>query len=331
MYENLNHEDDPSQVLELATSIAQRSIQEQTWTRSVLGETIPMPPSLPIELMQSIQTGTTVAMLEILENPNITLDVPSRIRNLLDDQAMAYILHICDEEVSQENINSVREQLTVLAEASMSAVANDDRSKQKFKEYLETAKFVASKYSVSVAEVYAEEALYEECTRIVHTPQSYAEEVLEMTNKLNHNFLQAMVKDLVEAMLEAEIARGEITAEEATAQRDEIIREFMQEEESLADINKSLSVLQQAGHKLIVRGIERFWGKQTLEESGTWLNELTDGVDDEVPLSDGLRKQQRFNDIVATLCMEKGWDPNNLTVDQMRYINLSPQMQAFRD
>lgn len=331
MSEFFGHEGDPGRVLALASSIAQRNVKEQSWQLSVLAETVPLAPQPPLEVMQSMQTGAVVAMLESLENPDRIMEPTSFIKTVIDDKAIADIIRSSNEEPNEENTNLFRAVLDGQVKTLWEHFIIDHDAQQKLKDLLGVAATVADQHAVSIYDVFSVDDLYFECMRTLNTPETYAEETAAEIKKVNQEFMLATLENMVEGMLQAAITAGEATTEECATEKAKIMERLEDNEEVIADLDASLSVLQQAGQRLILRGIERFWGKQVLDKSVASLGQLAAKGAGDIPLSSGMHQQQRYNDIVATLCIEKGWDPNILTIEQMRDIHANPLMQSFQN
>lgn len=329
MSEFLFHEGDPTMVLALASSIAMRNVQEQSRQHSILAETIPLPPQPPAEVLQSIQTGATVAMLESLENPEREIDILARTKTIIDDNTIIDLLRSGNEEPSRENIETTRLTIDVQIKTMWEHFASDHDAQQEMKDLLEAAQNVADRHAVPVYDVFSDDSLYAEYIRTKSTPQEYAEGFAVATEKLDQEYGLALIDSLAVALLQAEMDNGEITEEEYAEEIRVIKQGLRRDEEMLSELNASLFALRQASYKLLLEEVGRFWGKQAVDELSLFLGQLAAKAVGDAPLSSSMREQQQYNDIVATLCMEKEWDPKSLTIEQMDYINSSPQVMQY--
>lgn len=327
----LGAEHEPGEILALASAMAQRNIREQHWQQSILAQTVPILPQPPVEVAQSIQTGATAAMLESLEKPDVPIDPLGIVRVIVDDKAISDLILSGGEEPSEESNALARSLIEAQVKTTWDHFIADQYEQQKMKDHLDAAKRVADSHSVAISEVFESDDLYAECVRAQYTPQTYAEDILTATEKLNQDWAMAAIESTVEATLQAELTNGEITAAEYGAEKAEIMRDLLADEEMLADVDASMSAFRHAGQILITRGIERFWGKPVLDSSHALLGQLAMQQADAPTLSQGLRRLQQYNDIIITICMEQGWDPDRLTVEQSRYIHSTSTMQNFKN
>lgn len=329
MIEQPSYEKDPSVTLSLAASIVQRQIDENAWQRTILAETVPVQPTLPVEVARSVQTGVTVAMLKALENPEAMPDSDEIARTIIDENTLKNILLSTNEEPTDENMALVRAIIYGQIKNSMEHFSSDEKARARLGRLLQSADVVATQHEVIVPEVFADDELYSECMRTMYTPEAFAEETAESLEKLNQEFVLSTLSVAADAMLQMEVANGEISTEEYEQLKQDYINEILQDEDALADINVQISVVRQGALRVISKSIERFWGAQSLTENSGILGSLATRFASSGELSGGLLRQQKYNDIVVTVCMEKGWDPDELTVDQMRYISSRPEMQQI--
>jgi hypothetical protein len=326
-----SYEGDPSSVLALATSMAEREIQEIAWRQSILAETVPMPPQPPVEVVRSIQIGAMAAMLESLENPDAVIDPVALSRALIDDEALVNVIRSVNEEPTEENMSMLRDTAEGQAKTLWEHFATDESLQQNMKRQVEAAQAVADRHSVPIHDVFDRDDLFVELITTRHTLETFVEEGVESVAKMDQDFGMAAVESMVGVILQQEINSGEISAEEAAEEKNELMLEILADETTMADLNASMAVVRQAGQRLVARGVERFWGREALDDRSTaLLGRLAATGASEVPLSDTFLRLQRHNDIVATICMQNEWDPRNLTVEQTRTINASPEMQSFR-
>jgi hypothetical protein len=325
------HDLGPDEILSLASSIADRDIRESQWRLSILAETVPIPLGQPVEVQRSIQTGTTVAILRRLDNPSKPIDFADIMRTTIDDNALADMIRSSDNEPTAENIAKFRASIEAQMDATRKHFSDDQDNQENTKKLLAAAQSIAKSHSVSIHEVFASDELYAECVRAIDTPEEYAQKALAGIEKINQDFMMTTLENAADALLQEDMANGELRPEDYESEKAELIREIQEDSEAMADIEDSLASVRQATKKVVAKGIERFWGTSAPETTQIILGQLAIDQMQRLPLSRDFATIQKRNDVVITLCIEKGWDPKNLTVEQAKYINASPAMKDLRN
>lgn len=320
---------EPEQTLALAASMAERGMREEAWERSLLVGSIPLPPIPPTEIQKSIKMGVTVAMLKMLENPDTPINMVDTMHSVFDDTTLADLVRSYNEEPTEENKLTTRSLIDAQIRAVQEHVIHDQSIQERMKNQLQAAALVAHNHSKDINEVFASDDLYAECMRTMYTPESYAQEVMSMIEKTNQEFILTYVENIVASELQAGIDSGEISSEDYELEKAEIMEMVREDQETMVELDQLVETIRQAYEKVMTRGIERFWGESDVHNTSTILGRLAIQPAEEVTLSAGMLRLQSYNDIVATVCMEKGWDPNNLTVEQMRYIHSTSEIEDF--
>ncbi|HSX33488.1 MAG TPA: hypothetical protein VLF91_04080 [Candidatus Saccharimonadales bacterium] len=318
----------PEELLALAASMAQRSIREQQWHQSVLAQSLPVPPAPPTEVAQTIQTSATVAMLRALEDPEAVIDVPGLVMGTIDDTTIASMLRSQNREPTPEGITRIRTMVDIQVRTLYDQFASDTNAQESLRRSLAAAQAIADAHGAEICEVFSSDNLYAEYARSSYgTPEEYAARTAAQLEKFNKDAFLTNIKLLVASMLQAEVDAGRLAAADYATEEALTTEMLLHDPEVQADIAASMARIRSAAQEVTARGIERFWGTEAVNHLKA-LGTLATAETTE-PLPNSLRQQQSYNDIIKTVAMEQGWNPDELTITQMRFIHASPAMERF--
>ena len=327
------HEQKPEQLLALAASMAQRDMDEDVWQSSILADHMPLPPQPPQEINRSIKVGMAVATLEALENPAQPINVARRTETLVDDTTLRDMFRSRgQEDVDQEELSLVRGMIVSQATVLWDAFVGDDYAQQQLIGRLRAAQTVAEENGVELSEVFAFDDLYTSLVRTQYNPQTFLLKELQLINRMNLAVFVNLLEAMADAQAQAELADGEFGPDFLESAKAEIMEAIFENEDLMKQAESIIVTIRNGGRIIALASLDRFWGEgshEMVEES------VMEKFDTELSDSDGLPelivRQQRYNDLFATICMENGWDPKALSIDQVRQINTSPAIQALSD
>ncbi len=280
------------ELLSLAAAVSSRKVTELLWTRAQLERVMPLEPLPSTDIVQSVQTGFTVALLRHIDDPESgsPSDYRQSAYDMLDDSMLEQYLISVNHEPNELMMALMRSQVTTQVDAMFDTVGEEMDLGELLQREVAAAREVAAERGVAAEQVFATDELFEEMTRHMYSPQSYVEE--------QWNFFEQSTQALK--------------------------TQLMQESDDAAytsELETRVALAQKATRVFIREGIRRFWGEETLREmDAQHIGELVVVEDAKVSDSPHLTKMQSHADRFAVACMERGWDPNQLSTAQYQQV-----------
>lgn len=317
-------------MLELAAAMAYRGVQEQLANQTILAAAMPLPPAPPVEIQERLQTGLTVILLKSLEDPEVRIDAVNLAAIMFDDQTVADVYRSFGEEPDEDSGQDMRAMAAAQLQVANDTFNPDGTAQEKLRATVANAERIAESHGVTVGTVFRDDGLYIEHMQTLHTPTEWVRDAMDGSEQISSEYMMNMISSTAAALAQGEIAKGLITPEEFEAEHAANMREMMEDESTLHELQALLSNLKGAVKKYTQQSLERFWGKQAVDELDEECREWLLGSRTVAEKLGGfMLALQQHADIIATYCMEQGWDPNKLTIPQMQEIIASPAMQEF--
>jgi hypothetical protein len=256
--------------LSLAAAMARRQLGEESKLQAISAETLGREPDVPsIALQTAIVTGTTKVMLDYLKEPEHLPSTRESLATVLDDTTLDLIWAETsqgdadgDNELLSENEKrAVKESVINALETFSNVLGPENLQLEETKKSLEVARSISDRHSVSISQVYDDDALYEELVRSIDSPLSFARTRVERLARIDEELLQTFFASLIEPLvrLDAEELGGQTTV-------DEEIELAKAELKDQPEVIEMVEKAKHSGRVAIIYQLKRFWGDEALAQ-----------------------------------------------------------------